>query len=75
MGSDEARELADKPELCALVCEHCHQTYVDKDDYRDSLLRLNYELWGYAVVQASYNAVHAALKAGILWELPNAKDE
>jgi hypothetical protein len=74
MGNDEARQLADQAELCALLCRDCHQNLADKPAYRDLLFRELFRIWGYERVKEIFNQVKDAMRSSMEFQLPEPEE-
>lgn len=70
MGNEKARNRANQPEVCALVCQTCHQQKVDSPENRNKLFQQLYRYWGYGTIVAMHNSIDEALRTGVPFNLP-----
>lgn len=69
MSNDEAREIAERPELSALLCRDCHAV-ADSEENRNRLFQELYKIYGYPNINKLHNDLNKAWQYGTLFNLP-----
>lgn len=73
MGNEKARDIAESPELSALLCRDCHNI-ADSEVNRNKLFQELYQIHGYEKIKTLHNKLNSTWSYGTLFDLPEIKE-